>query len=95
MKYRVIKPFLDKTTRKPYNEDYIYETDDIERAKELAAGGYILMLESEEKKPADEPPKGEETTPENKGETKSGVSDSDTKQTETENGENKKKTAKK
>ena len=92
MKYRVIRPFLDKTTRKPYNEDYIYETDDIERAKELAAGGYILMPEGEENKPADNQPG---TTPENEGETENGVSESDTKQTDTENAETKKKVTKK
>ena len=83
MKYRVIKSFLDNTTRKPYNEDYIYETDDIECAKELASGGYIIMPESEE------------TKPENKGETEKSVSESDTAQTEAENGDAKKKTVKK
>ena len=52
MKYRVIKSFLDKNTRKPYNADYIYETDDEARAKELITGGYILLIEGETKKKA-------------------------------------------
>ena len=41
MKYRVIKPFIDRLTQEPYNSGYIYETADMERVKELSAGGYI------------------------------------------------------
>ena len=43
MKYRVIKAFIDRLTQTPYNAGTEYETDDENRAKELAEAGAILM----------------------------------------------------
>jgi len=90
MKYRVIKSFLDKNTRKPYNTDYCYETDNEARANELIAGGYIIPLGNAKKA-------ANKATNENATETN--VSESDTESTvaesATESDETKKKTAKK
>ena len=99
MKYRVIKSFLDKNTRKPYNADYIYETGDEARAKELIAGGYIIPLENA-KKTANEATN--KTTNENAAETNASESNTENNAAESaatesaaESDEAKKKTAKK
>ncbi|MEW8957790.1 MAG: hypothetical protein AB2448_01570 [Moorella sp. (in: firmicutes)] len=41
MKLRVIKAFIDRHTGKPYNPGYVYETDDMERIKQLQEAGYL------------------------------------------------------
>lgn len=97
MKYRVDKAFIDRLTQKPYNEGYTYETEDKERAKELAAGGYIIMPKGKGNEPDNEPPEGEEVKPDNPGDnTPEGVSESDTKtpEGEGEQAKGKKTTAK-
>lgn len=41
MRLQVIKPFIDKHTNIPYNVGYYYESDNLERIKELQELGYL------------------------------------------------------
>lgn len=45
MKATVIRAFIDKETKKPYNAGSVYESDNIERIKELQEKGYLLNKE--------------------------------------------------
>lgn len=72
MKYPVVKAFLDRLTHTPHNEGGTYETEDGERVKELAAGGYILL-------PKGQPKPQKETPPQEEGKAQEVVSESDTK----------------
>lgn len=45
MKIPVIRSFIDKKTKEPYNKGYIYESDDIERIKELQEKGFLKKVE--------------------------------------------------
>lgn len=44
MKVLVIKAFIDKRTGIPYNGGYYYESDDLERIKELQRLGYLEQV---------------------------------------------------
>ncbi|MGE4417570.1 MAG: hypothetical protein AB7D26_10065 [Marinobacterium sp.] len=41
MRLLVVKAFIDKHTGVPYNAGYYYESDDLERIKELQELGYL------------------------------------------------------
>lgn len=44
MKARVIKAFIDRHTGKPYNPDYVFESDDLKRIAELQEAGYLELV---------------------------------------------------
>lgn len=48
MKVLVIKAFIDKHTNIPYNAGYYYESDDLNRIKELQELGYLEKIPLEE-----------------------------------------------
>jgi len=48
MKVLVIKAFIDKRTGIPYNSGYYYESDDLERIKELQRLGYLEQVSFDE-----------------------------------------------
>lgn len=54
MRVLVIKAFIDKQTGVPYNAGYYYESDDLERIKELQELGYLEKVpwEAEEQEQA-------------------------------------------
>ncbi|OCL26306.1 hypothetical protein U472_09865 [Orenia metallireducens] len=41
MKEKVIRSFIDKNTKKPYNQGSIYESEDEARIKELQEKGFL------------------------------------------------------
>lgn len=45
MKIPVIRAFIDKNTKEPYNKGYVYESDNIERIKELQDKGFLKDVE--------------------------------------------------
>ena len=44
MRVNVIRPFVDKITKIPYNVGYVYESDDIDRIKELQDLGFLEAI---------------------------------------------------
>ena len=47
MKIPVIRAFIDKHTKEPYNQGYVYNSDDVKRIKELQDKGFLKKLEIE------------------------------------------------
>ncbi len=45
MKLQVIKSFIDKHSNIPYNAGYYYESNDLERIKELQELGYLKKIQ--------------------------------------------------
>jgi hypothetical protein len=44
MRLLVVKAFIDKHTKIPYNAGYYYESDDLNRIKELQELGYLEKI---------------------------------------------------
>jgi len=50
LKVKVIRPFIDKETHRPYHRGDVYESDDQDRVKALQAGGFLAgVVETETK----------------------------------------------
>jgi hypothetical protein len=47
LKIPVIRAFIDKNTKKPYNQGYVYESDNIERIKELQDKGFLKDVKTD------------------------------------------------
>ena len=48
MKIPVIRAFIDKNTKEPYNAGYEYESDNPERIKELQDKGFLKKTKAEQ-----------------------------------------------
>lgn len=80
MREKVIRAFVDKETKKPYNTGYIYESDDKKRIEELKEKGFLYGG----------PVEDEGTEPEELGEDAKTEESKERKESKDESGDDKK-----